>query len=84
MHGLNSKAQATVELGENQIIVRVADRWLTLGRSQADVAWARETGQRGLMRLTPAGRLIVAASPGEDRYEEMDLQAEQWARELMT
>ena len=84
-HGLNRKDQATVELGEDQIIVRAGERWLRLDRAKADVIWARVDGSRGLMRFTMEGRLHthVGQEEHEDREEEMDMQAEAWARELM-
>lgn len=85
VHGLNRKQQATVELGENLILVRAGERWLRLDRNQAGVAWAREDGSCGLMRFTIEGRLAtqVGDIETEDRAEEMDMQAEAWARELM-
>jgi len=84
-HGLNRKQQATVELGVDQIIVRAGDRWLKLDRHQAEVIWAREDGSKGLMRFTIEGTLHthVGQEEHEDREEEMDMQAEAWARELM-
>ena len=77
-HGLNGNRQATVELGEERITVRHADKWLDLKRDGADVSWQREDGRSGTLELTEAGRLKNSA--GE---EEMDLAAEAWARELM-
>jgi hypothetical protein len=77
-HGLNGNRQATVELGEEQITVRHADKWLDLKRNGAEVSWQREDGRTGTLELTEAGRLKNLA--GE---EEMDLAAEAWARELM-
>ncbi len=84
-HGLNRSEQATVELGEQQIVVRAGERWLKLDRHMAEVIWLREDGARGLMRFTIEGRLLthVGQEEHEDREEEMDMQAEQWARELM-
>jgi hypothetical protein len=84
-HGLNRREQATVELGEGRITVRIGDRWLRLDRSGTDIVWSREDGSRGLMRFTIEGRLLthVGDKENEDREEEMDLQAELWARELM-
>jgi hypothetical protein len=84
-HGLNRREQATVELGEDQIIVRAGGRWLKLDRHQAEIIWTREDGARGLMRFTIEGRLNthVGHEEHEDREEEMDMQAEAWARELM-
>lgn len=85
VHGLNGKQQATVELGEEQIVVRVAERWLKLTRHQGDVVWTRENGGKGLMRFTIEGKLQthVGDPEHEDREEEMDMLAEAWARELM-
>ena len=77
-HGLNGDRQATVELGEEQIMVRHGNAWLDLIRSGAQVIWRREDGRRGMLELTEAGRLRSDA--GED---EMDMVAEAWARELM-
>jgi hypothetical protein len=84
-HGLNRKEQATVELGENQIIVRAGERWLKLDRHEAEIVWSREDLSRGLMRFTIEGRINthVGHEEHEDREEEMDLQSEAWARELM-
>jgi hypothetical protein len=77
-HGLNGDRQATVELGEERITVRHADRWLDLKRSGERVNWLRENGSGGVLELTEAGRL--RSKTGE---EEMDMAAEAWARELM-
>lgn len=84
-HGLNRKEQATVELGQDQIVVRAGDRWLKLDRHHAEVIWAREDGRRGLMRFTIEGRLETHVGHEEhhEKEEEMDMQAEEWARELM-
>jgi len=78
MHGLNGNRQATVELGEERITVRHGDKWLELDRSGSVVAWKREDGREGRMELTEAGRLRI-----EDREEEMDFAANDWAMELM-
>ena len=84
-HGLNRQNQATVELGTEHIVVRAGDRWLKLDRHEAEVTWFREDGTRGLMRFTVEGRLKthVGIEEHEDAEEEMDMQAEAWARELM-
>ncbi len=78
-NGLNGNRQATVELGEERITVRHGDGWLDLHRQGATVAWKREDGRAGTLELTEAGRL--RSSTGEE--VEMDMAAEQWARELM-
>ena len=85
VHGLNRKQQATVELGDEVIVVRAGDRWLQLDRHEAEVVWAREDGSRGLMRFTMDGKLETHVGREEfhDAEEEMDMQAEAWARELM-
>ena len=76
-HGLNSKRQATVELGEERITVRQGDKWLELKRSGAEVEWRREDGRFGSLELTEAGQLRSGAG-----REEIDMAAERWAREL--
>jgi hypothetical protein len=77
-HGLNGNRQATVELGEEQILVRHGEQWLDLTRAVALVTWKREDGRSGILELTEAGTLR-----GEAGEEEMDMAAERWARELM-
>lgn len=77
-HGLNGNRQATVELGETRIMVRRAERWLELTRSEVQVAWRREDGTSGELELTESGSLRSGA-----KEEEMDMAAEAWARELM-
>lgn len=77
-HGLNGDRQATVELGEERITVRHAEKWLDLQRSGERVNWLRENGSSGVLDLTEAGTL--RSKTGE---EEMDMAAEAWARELM-
>lgn len=84
-HGLNRKQQATVELGEKTITVRAGDHWLNLNRHQDEIIWTREDSSKGLMRFTMEGKLEIHV--GDEQHhvkeEEMDLQAEAWARELM-
>jgi len=96
-HGLNGNRQATVELGEERIVVRHGNAWLELNRKGANVSWRREDGRSGELELTEAGRLrgcefrfrnreaIPVPHPGDAGYpeEEMDMAAEAWARELM-
>ncbi len=78
-HGLNGSRQATVELGEERILVRHGDDWLDLNRSGAEVTWRREDGRQGKLEFTEHGRLLEV---GADE-EEMDMAAERWARDLM-
>jgi hypothetical protein len=79
-HGLNKNHQATVELGEERIMVRHGDAWLDLERNEAQVHWKREDGTAGALELTESG--LLRTSDGR-REEEMDMVAEKWARELM-
>ena len=78
-HGLNGNRQATVELGEEEILVRHGDDWLSLTRTGAQVNWKRQDGTKGKLEFTEHGRL---SEPGAEE-EEMDMAAERWARELM-
>jgi hypothetical protein len=88
-HGLNGKTQATVELGEEQILLRHGDGWLDLHRNGAEVSWKREDGRQGKLEFTEHSKLREAGAdgpgadgPGADE-EEMDMAAERWARDLM-
>ncbi len=86
-HGLNGNRQATVELGEETILVRHGDEWLSLERVGAHVRWQRRDGRVGQLEFTEAGQL--RGETGEDELvsdeglEEMDMLAERWARDLM-
>jgi hypothetical protein len=83
-HGLNGNRQATVELGEGKIMVRHAEKWLSLERDGAQVAWTRENGSGGSFEMTEHGRLRTNTPQGADAAEEeLDMAAEAWARELM-
>ena len=77
-HGLNGDRQATVELGEDRILVRVGEKWLDLVRTGPEFRWKREDGRNWVRELTDGG-LIKSG----ERWEEMDMAAESWARELM-
>lgn len=80
-HGLNGNRQATVELGEDRILVRHGEEWLDLRRDGATVNWQREDGSNGKLELTAAGLLHNEGSAEMD--VEMDIAAEAWARNLM-
>jgi hypothetical protein len=98
-HGLNGKLQATVELGEERIVVRHGDNWLEIERDGAHVKWSRENGSSGVADFTEFGTLRSVdlrspkardlRHPGSEAdlqlagEEEMDMAAERWARELM-
>jgi hypothetical protein len=68
-HGLNGNRQATVELGEEKILVRHGGQWLELQRAGEKVSWTRENGSSGMLELTEAGRLrsIDPRSQSRDR-----------------
>jgi hypothetical protein len=80
-HGLNGKRQATVELGEDKILLRCGDDWLELERAGAHVTWRREDGSAGTLEFTEDGKLRGGAGP--DKEVEMDMAAEAWAQELL-
>ena len=82
VHGLNKNCQATVELGEDRILVRHGEDWLDLERHGAAVHWKRANGTNGTLEFTEAGRLR-GAGLNRTGEEEMDMAAEAWARELM-
>ena len=70
-HGLNGNRQATVELGDERILVRQGDAWLDLKRTGEAVSWQREDGRAGTLEFTDHGRLR-----GVDKNEEeMDMAA---------
>jgi hypothetical protein len=77
-HGLNGNRQATVELGEERILVRHGEQWLDLKRDGATVTWRRDDGRSENLELTEAGNMR-----GLVDKEAMDLAAERWARDLM-
>ena len=86
-HGLNGNRQATVELGEQRILVRHGDEWLSLDRVGAHVRWQRSNGRIGQLEFTEAGQLRGDTGEeglvGKVGLEEMDMIAESWARDLM-
>jgi hypothetical protein len=95
-HGLNGNRQATVELGEDRIVVRHGGCWLDLHREGPIVVWTRENGSSGTLEMTEAGRLRSIDPRSQNRDlghpgffedsgdgQEMDMVAEAWARELM-
>src|SRR5882757_5470191 len=57
-HGLNKKRQATVELGEDEIIVRAGERCLMLDRVGDDVSWILDNKVGGILTFTVRGTLV--------------------------
>ncbi|MBS1823287.1 MAG: transcriptional regulator [Acidobacteria bacterium] len=74
-HGLNSRHHAVVEVGADEITLRVADRWL---RFTHDLIEDTE-GKRSAFSLQEDGTVKLNGNT-----EEMDLAAERLAREMMS
>ena len=77
-HGMGRSQQAEIEVDGFKILARYQDRWLQLQRVGSEVSWQREDGRSGRYEWTEAGQLRSETSENE-----MDLVAEEWARELM-
>jgi hypothetical protein len=73
-HGLNSRHHAVVEVGADEITLRVAGRWI---RFTHDLAEDSE-GNRSSFSLLEDGTVKLDA-----KTQEMDLAAEELAREMM-
>jgi hypothetical protein len=73
-HGLNSRHHAVVEVGADEITLRVAARWL---RFTHDLMEDSE-GNRSTFSLLEDGTVKLNA-----KTQEMDLAAEELAREMM-
>ena len=73
-HGLNRSHQAVVEVGADEIILRVGDRWMRFTRDAAEDS----RGNRRAFSLEADGRVRL-----DNEVEEMDLAAEKLAREMM-
>ena len=73
-HGLNSRHHAVVEVGADEITLRVASRWL---RFMHDFVEDSE-GNRSSFSLEEDGTVKLDA-----KTQEMDLAAEELAREMM-
>ncbi len=76
-HGLSGNRQAAVEQDEEFITVRHGEKQLVLKREAAKSVW-RWNGAEGSFELRADGRLEFPDGPVE-----MDMKAEEWARELM-
>ena len=78
VHGLGADRQATIEANNEKIVIRHKEKQLCLERDGAIVRWTRENGSGGTMQISEAGRLWNG-----EKEEEMDMTAENWAREMM-
>src|ERR1700739_3078449 len=75
VHGLNSRHHAVVEVGADEIMLRVAGRWL---RFTHDLVEDSE-GNQSSFSLEEDGTVKLNGTP-----QQMDLAAEQLAREIMS
>ena len=73
-HGLNSRHQAVVEVGADEITLRVASQWLRFTHEQVEDS----NGNRSAFALQEDGTVKLNSTT-----EEMDLAAERLAREMM-
>jgi hypothetical protein len=73
-HGLNSRHHAVVEVGADEITLRVASRWLRFTHEQIEDS----DGNRSAFSLQEDGTVKLNGIA-----EEMDLAAEKLAREMM-
>jgi len=73
-HGLNSRHHAVVEVGADEITLRVAARWLRFTHDQIEDSEAN----RSSFSLEEDGTVKL-----DGKTQEMDLAAEQLAREMM-
>ena len=78
-YGLNGDTQAAVELSEGKILVRCGERWLSLRREGDAVQTRTHLGEMSRMRWNEEGELETEAGGRVP----MDLQAEEWSRELV-
>ena len=72
--GLNSRHQAIVEVGSDQILLRVGTRWLRITPSEM----TEDNNQSQPFQLNEDGTVTVGAIT-----EDMDFTAERLTRELM-
>ena len=73
-HGLNSKHHAVVEVGADEITLRVASRWLRFTHEMMELS----DGGRSTFEMQEDGTVKLNGIA-----EEMDLAAERLAREMM-
>jgi hypothetical protein len=77
-HGLNTTHHAVVEVGPEEITLRVNSNWLLFKHRTMQYS----DGRKCAFALTERGTVLTAA--GQDKQEEeMDIAAERLAREMM-
>lgn len=74
VHGLNSRHHAVIEVGADEITVRVASRWLRFTHELVEDS----EGNRSSFSLEEDGTVKLNGIP-----QQMDLAAESLAREMM-
>jgi hypothetical protein len=74
-HGLNSTRHAVVEVSADEIILRVNDRWLRFTPTEVQQSNASPTS----FQLNENGTVTLNHQP----EQEMDMAAEQFAREML-
>ena len=77
-HGLNGTRQAVLEVSDDHLLVRAAERLLTVRFDGQHGSFVRETGPATEFTIDDHGRVIM-----EGNAEEMDMLAERLAREIM-
>lgn len=82
-HGLNSRSQAVVEVGAEEILVRHGQQWLKLTQSGGRGTWGHQDGIGSDLALHEDGRVTLAGMHRHGETEEMDVVAERLAREIM-
>ncbi len=77
-HGLNGTRQAVLEVSDDRLLVRAGERLLAVQFDGERGSFARESGTPTEFTLDEHGRVII-----DNRAEDMDMVAEQLAREIM-
>ncbi len=73
-HGLNSRHHAVVEVGSNEILLRVNTRWLRFTPSEM----TEDNGRSQPFQINEDGTIMIGSVT-----EDMDFTAERLTRELM-
>ena len=77
-HGLNTTHQAIIEVGANEIVMRVNTKTLTLTQHDGNGSIEYSNGVHASLTLLEDGQVKIG-----DVTEEMDMAAERLAREMM-
>jgi len=77
-HGLNSQHQAILEVSSNQITVRVDTKSLIISQIDGEGTITNSNGLQTSLQLLEDGRIKIGTTT-----EDMDMAAEQLAREIL-